>query len=83
MLASEEQRIRANVAYAQAQGDKTEPCFSCGNETTMLAYVLGSEGRYYDREGWTVPACCPREACLDKHGIDVYIPPRTSPVRTT
>jgi hypothetical protein len=78
-----DEEIRAHVAYAKAQGEKTEPCFSCGNDTLMLSYVLGPEALAYDREGWTVPACCPREACTDKHGADIYIPPRTAPARTT
>ena len=72
---AEEAELLASVTRLREAGEKTEPCFSCGKETTMLAYILGPEARFYDREGWTVPACCPREECCNNHNSSIYRPP--------
>jgi chaperonin GroES len=77
-----DQELDDNVAAHKANGCVVEPCGFCGKDTTMVSYVIGTDTpqgqahRGPDKlAGYRVPACCARDACIDRMDSSVYIPP--------
>lgn len=76
-----EEELVENVAAHKLGGFPVEPCGFCGKETTMVSYVIGSDtpqGRAHllpHLVGYRVPACCGRDACIDRMDSSEYTPP--------
>ena len=80
------QELDNNVAAHKASGAVVEPCGFCGKGTTMVSYVIGADtpqGQAHagpaELLGYRVPACCARDACIDRMNSDAYLPPEPTP----